>query len=325
VNRSEASRRKGSSGRERQPSNRQPAVGRGARTRTPQPGTPAEPKPSIKQPALMADAGHTPDEQASGEASWWGRLSLGAKALAGLITTVAVLAAVPGVTSYVTDHVQDLYGGSPLQVDANMKDSTLGLYWATGAVVNAPVETALGEIARQGGAPAGYSVQELLLENRRAVTLYVTAIEPVDIERRPPFAGTLFGYPPQGEQANISLRLRLDAARPVPLDQASGQPFFGAKHIDLIPSEVQIVDVQSEALHCYCTWRLRITYRYRGKAQTIVVPPANQPPFQMTAFVRPQGYRVQYVSDGSSEIKRIDCATAKSNCAMTKLPIPPAT
>lgn len=260
-------------------------------------------------------------DQAAHRTLRWTRIG----ALVALVGVLAAYAAVEPLRSYTVDWVQDRRGTPPLEVDVRVVETVYGRYWASETVVDVPSEAALDEIQRQGGALVGYSRQELTLQTRRDATLYVTGIEPVEIQRRPPLAGTLFAVQPQGELENSELRLRLDAVRPVLLDQDGERPFFVGKHISLGRGEIHVVNVQSETLRCFCTWRLQISYRYRGTTRTLLVPPAGSDPFRMTGPVRPENYGAQYVySFTENGVERFDCAATKKRCAETPVPDPPA-
>ncbi|WIX87779.1 hypothetical protein [Amycolatopsis sp. DG1A-15b] len=54
--------------------------------------------------------------------------------------------------------------------------------------------------------------------------------------------------------------------------------------------------IRAKTERCFCLWRVRIEYSYRGDKHTLVVPPPSRPP-----------HRVEYTM-------RIDCLAQPASC-----------
>ncbi|BEL06307.1 hypothetical protein Q0Z83_044980 [Actinoplanes sichuanensis] len=244
----------------------------------------------------------------------WQKLSNGTKALLALIGTTVVATAVPGVLPWVTDHVQDLAGSPIVEIQESFGSTNRGLSIAAGEAV-----TTEPAITDPRFVPAGFADTRLILEGNRSakVTVVDATVEVVD--RVPARRGTVYFIRPQGETDNTTVELNLDAPRPI-LTAAGGAPYFTGKHIDVGRGEVWVINVDARATKQEYAWRLHLYLRYRGEDREIVVPAADEPPFRMTAYVKPGEYRQQFVVADNGSIVRHDCATDQAACARTVLP-----
>ncbi|MFB9236288.1 hypothetical protein ACFFWC_12130 [Plantactinospora siamensis] len=249
----------------------------------------------------------------------WRQLSRGTRALVALLVTTAIAAAVPGAIPYVTDRAADLAGNPPLRVDVVAHGSTAGLYLASATARTDPAGSLRDAEGQPGWVPVGETEQVLTLEGRRSGTVAITALAVEMVDQRAPLTGTLIGMPAQGEKENTLLEMALDnpGSRPLGTD---GAPYFVAHHLELAKGELRVIRVTSWTNRCFCTWRLRLTYHYRGGDHSLVLPAADRPPFQMTAAAPAADYQVQYVPDKNFVLFRLDCRTHRSDCAKTHIP-----
>lgn len=247
----------------------------------------------------------------------WRRLSRGTRVLVALLATTAIAAAVPGAIPYVADRALDIFNNPALRVDVKTYGPTAGLYVASEKVHTEP-ELVVTGLVEPEWVSVGDSQQILTLEGRRAGSVAITGLVAEVIERRAPLVGTFVGGGAEGQVDNTLLELRLDDPQGVPLG-TDGAPYFAAHHLVLARGELHVIRVTSWTDKCYCTWRLRMTYHYRGADHTLLVPAPDRPPFQLTAAAPPTDYQVQYVLQGSSWT-RTDCRTDRARCAKAHLP-----
>jgi hypothetical protein len=247
----------------------------------------------------------------------WRRLSRGARALVALLATAALTAAVPDVLPYVSDRALDLVDNPPLRVEVVTNGSTAGLFQASERARDESVE-ALGRPVGPGWVPVADAEQVLTLEGRRSSAVAITGMAVEMVERRAPLTGTLYGVQSQGEKEDTTLEMPLDDPRVVPRG-TDGAPFFAAHHLELARGELHVIRIVSWTNQCFCTWRLRMTYHYRGADRTMLIPAADRPPLQLTAAVRPADYQVQYVWNYDGVVVRLDCRTQRAGCAKTNV------
>ncbi|WP_157746479.1 hypothetical protein [Micromonospora inositola] len=223
---------------------------------------------------------------------------------------------------YVSDGALDLVDNPPLRVDVRSNGSTAGLYLASDTARSEPAG-ALRNPGGPGWVPLGDSEQVLILEGRRSGTVAITGLVAEMVERRPPMTGTFFGIPAQGEQENTILEVRLDDPQGVPLGR-DGAPYFVAHHLELAKGELRVIRIRSWTNECFCSWRLRMTYHYRGADHILLLPAPDKAPFQTTAgAARPADYQVQYVWNSHGVLVRLDCRTNGTECAKTHVPSHP--
>jgi hypothetical protein len=71
--------------------------------------------------------------------------------------------------------------------------------------------------------------------------------------------------------------------------------------------------VRASTRKCFCMWRVRIEYSYRGDRRTVTLPPPESPPFRTTAW---GFHRVEYnmnTADGAAPA-RYDCVARPAAC-----------
>lgn len=266
----------------------------------------------------MSKKSRRPVKKPEKELSGWARLSKGTKALVALIGTTAVAAVVPGVLPWASDRVLDFFHRPIVEVTGDIGSSIHGLDLAASETVAiAPLDA--GSDPRF--IPAGYALTKLTVEGKRSAAVSILDAS-VEVEARlPPRRGTLFVIPPQGEGDNTLIDLDLDAPRPGLVTHDGRGPFFIGKHLTIDRGEVSVIAIESRATRHEYAWRLHLRLRYRGSDRELVVPPAGQPAYRMTAFVAPADYRRQFVWNANGEIVPHDCATAKTACAATTVPV----
>jgi hypothetical protein len=164
------------------------------------------------------------------------------------------------------------------------------------------------------GIPAGLAGERVVLRNRRATTIAVTDLRPVVEQRGAPLNGTLVTPGPIGGPTPVTiLEIDLDAPHPAPVDADAAPPrtpFFADHQIEVEPGAELPVQLTWVTKRCTCTWRVQLTYRYRGHERTVTIPAEDQPPLRMTAFTAP--YQLVYQYDYTT-VKRPD---PKTFCTM---------
>ncbi|MFI5892672.1 hypothetical protein ACIA5D_21435 [Actinoplanes sp. NPDC051513] len=249
--------------------------------------------------------------------SGWTELSKATKALVALVGTTAVAAVVPGVLPYVSDHTLDLFRSPIVDLRSEIGSSSLFLgQAATEVVATAPEDI----VADPRFVPAGYAGTRLTLEGRRSAPVSVLDMSVEIVERRPPRRGTLIYVQSQGEGDNTVVDVDLDAPRPLPVAAGGGGPYFTGKHITLGRGELWVINAQFRTTQHEYAWRLHLRLRYRGSDREVTVPPADRPPFRMTAFVAPGDYRQLFVWNKDGLLTGHDCAAEQAVCAATDLP-----
>ncbi|HWE88203.1 MAG TPA: hypothetical protein VG317_01915 [Pseudonocardiaceae bacterium] len=258
--------------------------------------------------------------------SWWRRVGRGPKWLIATIAPIIVATAVPGVAPWATDHIRDLLGQPPLSAISSAEPGLLaGSYWATNSILTAPYSDEIyTAIQNEGGVQIGTSGQLITLTSNRAGQIDIEQVTAVIEARQPPLAGTAFIAPPQGGGIGLTVQFHLDSGDQVPALVPSDpnypdknlKPYLAdGSYLYLEQGKSEPIAIQATTTTCYCQWRVRINYVYRGQAGQITVPPPGQRPFGTTAWA--SHYRVEYdtnVFHAGIPPARYDCVAEPARC-----------
>ena len=262
-------------------------------------------------------------QQTGGALSWWRNLGRGPKWLVVTMTPVIFAAAVPGILPWAADRTRDLFGEPPLSARGADDTSLIaGDFWATDAVLTDPLSfEILSMIKARDGAQMGMSGQQITLDSNRAGQIDIEKITAVVEQRRPPLAGTSFVSEPQGDAEALMIEFPLDSGAgveiPALVPDKSGDPAKAAAPY-LANGKIRYVEqgkpehlvIRASTTKCYCLWRVRIEYSYRGSPGTLVVPPPNEKPFATTAWT---AHKVQYEMNVTNQ-QRHDCVALPTTC-----------
>ncbi|QKV81324.1 hypothetical protein HUT10_22440 [Amycolatopsis sp. Hca4] len=228
--------------------------------------------------------------------------------------------AVPGVAPLVADRARDLFSDDVLSARGESRPDLLaGQYWATDAELTTPASAqVLDEVRRHTHAQLGTSGQQVTLESHRSARIDIENITAVVEERRSPLAGTAFVADPQGSGETALVEFRLDSGAGaeipalVPGDGAAlARPYLSDGKIRFVEQgKPEHLVIQAKTERCFCLWRVRIEYSYRGGKRTLVVPPVGQPAFATTAWGT---HNIEYIvrTDGA---RRYDCRATPASC-----------
>lgn len=255
--------------------------------------------------------------------AWWRGLGRAPKWLLATVTPLVLAVAVPGVAPLVADRTRDLFSGDVLTARAESYPGLVaGQYWATDAVITGPpTGQVLDEVRRHTSAQLGISGHQVTLESHRSGRIDIEKITAVVEERNKPLAGTAFVADPQGSEETALVEFRLDSGAGVeipaliPDDAAGARPYLTDGKIRFVEQgkpEHLIIRAKTET--CFCRWRVRIEYSYRGETSTIVMPPPGQPAFATTAW---GDHRVEYnmhSGDTAQTPARHDCRAQPASC-----------
>ncbi|WP_410668773.1 hypothetical protein [Amycolatopsis sp. cmx-4-68] len=259
--------------------------------------------------------------------AWWRGLGRAPKWLLATVMPLVLAVAVPGVAPLVADRTRDLFSGDVLTARAeSYPDLVAGQYWATDAVITEPATgpatgRVLDEVRRHTSAQLGVSGHQVTLESHRSGRIDIEKITAVVEERRLPLAGTAFVADPQGSEETALVEFRLDSGAGieipalVPSDTAGARPYLTDGKIRFVEQgKPEHLVIRAKTETCFCRWRVRIEYSYRGDQRTIVLPPPGQPAFATTAW----GYHaVEYnmhTGDASQTAQRHDCQAQPAAC-----------
>lgn len=251
--------------------------------------------------------------------AWWRGLGRAPKWLLATVTPLVLAVAVPGVAPLVADRARDLFSGDVLTVRGEPHPQLVaGQYWATDAVLTGPASgRVLDEVRQHTNAQLGTSGQQVTLESHRSGRIDIESITAVVEERREPLAGTAFVADPQGSEEAALVEFRLDSGAGleipalVPGDAAGARPYLADGKIRFVEQgKPEHLVIRAKTERCFCLWRVRIEYTYRGDKRTVVVPPAGQPPFATTAW---GPHRVEY-NMRTEGPERYDCQAQPASC-----------
>jgi hypothetical protein len=208
------------------------------------------------------------------------------------VTPLVLAVAVPGVAPLAIDRARDLFSDDVLSVRGDVHPELVaGQYWATDAVLDETASSGVLDLVRQHThAQLGTSGQQVTLESHRAGRVDIEGITAVVEERRKPLGGTAFVADPQGSEEAALVEFRLDSGAGaeipalVPGDAAGARPYLSDGKIRFVEQgKPEHLVIRAKTERCYCLWRVRIEYSYRGDKHTVVVPPAGQPALATTA------------------------------------------
>ncbi|MDQ7808325.1 hypothetical protein Q5425_31715 [Amycolatopsis sp. A133] len=251
--------------------------------------------------------------------AWWRGLGRAPKWLLATVTPLALAVAVPGVAPLVADRTRDLFSDEVLTARGESHPELVaGLYWATDAVLSAPASgQVFDEIRQHTNAQLGTSGHQVTLESHRAGRIDIETITAVVEERRLPLRGTAFVADPQGSEEAALVEFRLDsvAGREIPAlvpgDAPGGRLYLSDGKIRFVEQgKPEHLVIRAKTERCFCLWRVRIEYSYRGGKRTLVVPPAGQPAFATTAW-GPHDVEYNMRTDGA---QRYDCLARPASC-----------
>jgi hypothetical protein len=271
---------------------------------------------------LRAPKQQTPKR--AGALTWWHRIGKGPKWLAVTALPLLLAAVIPGAAPWVTDQTRDLFGQQPLTARGQAHpDVIAGQYWATEAMLTDPVSHEIyATIRNSGGVQMGTSGQRVTLESNRAARIDIDRITAVVEQRRAPLAGTAFIADPQGSAEGLLVEFHLDAGTEVPAlvaDQSGDPtkamlPYSGNGKIRYVEQgKPEHLVIRASTAKCYCQWRVRIEYSYRGTRGQLVVPPPGEPPFATTGWV---SHKIEYnmhTAEGGGP-QRHDCTQPAARC-----------
>ncbi|WP_410639365.1 hypothetical protein [Amycolatopsis sp. lyj-346] len=235
------------------------------------------------------------------------------------MTPLVLAVAVPGVAPLVADRTRDLFSDEVLSVRGdNHPELVAGQYWATDAVLTGPPSgPVLDEVRQHTHAQLGTSGQQVTLVSHRSGRIDIETITAVVEERRKPLEGTAFVADPQGSEETALVEFRLDSGAGVeipalvPDDAAGARPYLSDGKIRFVEQgKPEHLVIRAKTERCFCLWRVRIQYSYRGDRHTVVVPPAGQPAFATTAW---GPHRVEY-NMRTEGPQRYDCKTSPASC-----------
>ncbi|MEV7091411.1 hypothetical protein AB0M80_01080 [Amycolatopsis sp. NPDC051045] len=251
--------------------------------------------------------------------AWWRGLGRAPKWLLATVTPLVLAVAVPGVAPLVADRTRDLFDGEVLTARGeSYPDLVAGQYWATDAVLTGPASSQVfDEVRRHTSAQLGTSGHQVTLESHRAGRIDIETIAAVVEERRAPLAGTAFVADPQGSEETALVEFRLDsgAGREIPAlvpgDAAGARPYLSDGKIRFVEQgKPEHLVIRAKTERCFCLWRVRIEYSYRGDKRTLVVPPPGRPAFATTAW-GPHDVEYNMRTEGP---QRYDCRAQPATC-----------
>lgn len=257
--------------------------------------------------------------------AWWNKLGKVPKTLVATATPLVLAVAIPGVAPLTVDRAKDVFSDEVLTARGESYPGLVaGEYWATDAVLTGPVsDDVLAEMGKHTLAQLGTSGHQVTLESHRSGRIDIEKITAVVEERKAPLAGTAFIADPQGtgDAALIEFRLDSGAGSEIPA-LVPGEDPGGPTRPYLTDGKVRFVEqgktehlvIRAHTEKCFCRWRVRIEYSYRGSRRALVVPPPGQPAFATTAWGR---HDVEYnMHSGEPDIgpKRHDCRVQPATC-----------
>lgn len=251
--------------------------------------------------------------------AWWRGLGRAPKWLLATVTPLVLAVAVPGVAPFAIDRTRDLFSDDVLSVRGDSyPELVAGQYWATDAVLDSTASSrVLDEVRQHTHAQLGTSGQQVTLESHRAGRIDIETITAVVEERRKPLDGTAFVADPQGSEEAALVEFRLDSGAGVeipalvPGDSAGARPYLSDGKIRFVEQgKPEHLVIRAKTERCFCLWRVRIEYSYRGDKHTVVVPPAGQPAFATTAW---GPHRVEYTMRIEGP-QRHDCLAQPAAC-----------
>ncbi|MFJ9783576.1 hypothetical protein ACIRSS_28630 [Amycolatopsis sp. NPDC101161] len=266
-----------------------------------------------------------PAERPKRGPGWWHRLGKVPKALVATATPLVLAVAIPGVAPLAADRTRDVFSDEVLTAHGESYPSLVaGAYWATDAVLTVPSSyDVFDEMSRHTSAQLGTSGQQVTLESHRSGRIDLEKITAVVEERCTPLAGTAFVADPQGSGEAALIEFRLDAAAGteipalVPGDDPGGptRPYLTDGKVRFVEQgKTEHLVIRAHTEKCFCRWRVRIEYSYRGSRRSLVVPPSGQPAFATTAW---GPHDVEYnMHSGETGIgpKRHDCRAQPASC-----------
>jgi hypothetical protein len=261
--------------------------------------------------------------RASEARSLWRRLGKGPKWL--LVTAVPLLlaAVIPGGAPWIVDRTLDAFGQRPLDARGEAYPQIMaGQYWATDEILTDPVSYDIMALIQSRGAQMGTSGHRITLESNRAGRIDVDKVTAVVEQRRAPLAGTAFIADPQGDSEALLIEFNLDLGSEIPA-QLKGESNsserkatpYGAngkiRYVELGKPEHLLISAFTTK--CYCQWRVRVDYSYRGSRGHLIVPPPSERSFVSTAWV---DHKVEYnMNSAESGIpQRHDCLAGPIIC-----------
>jgi hypothetical protein len=258
--------------------------------------------------------------------SWWRNLGRGPKWLVVTLTPLIFATAIPGIVPWAADRMRDLFGEQPLTARGeDYPELIAGQYWATDDVLTEPLANfnGLTTVREHVSAQMGVSGQQITLTSNRAGQIDIVKITAVVEQRRPPLAGTAFIADPQGEADVGLIEFHLDSGAEIPalVPDESDDPVKAATPY-LANGKIRYVEqgkpdhlvIRAFTKQCYCQWRVRIEYSYRGSRGQLVVPPPGEKPFATTAWTT---HKVEYnmnYADADGAPQRHDCVMTPASC-----------
>jgi hypothetical protein len=251
--------------------------------------------------------------------AWWRGLGRAPKWLLATVTPLVLAVAVPGVAPLAADRARDLFSDEVLSARGeSYPELVAGQYWATDAVLGQPASSrVLDEVRQHTHAQLGTSGQQVTLESHRSGRIDLETITAVVEERRKPLGGTAFVADPQGSEETALVEFRLDSGAGteipalVPGDGGVARPYLSDGKIRFVEQgKPEHLVIRAKTERCFCLWRVRIEYSYRGGKHTLVVPPAGQPAFATTAW-GPHEVEYNMRVEGA---QRYDCVAQPETC-----------
>jgi len=213
--------------------------------------------------------------------------------VAGLVVSALVAFLIPQLAPGWLDSAKDAAGSPVLAVTVEDDPSNLvGNTWSAPRDSGRPPVDPQGQwtvyppdwYRAQGALRAGASGHRIVVENRRSVPVELLDLRPVVVERRPPLSGALYWMPPQGEVADVRLRIDLDVTSPVVQELNETTPYFASRHQQLAKGERVVFRVVAESARCHCRWRLAAEYQDSDGPHTLTIPAEDAPPLETTAY-----------------------------------------
>ncbi|WP_235079549.1 hypothetical protein [Amycolatopsis orientalis] len=245
----------------------------------------------------------------------------GPKRIVAAVATLLLAAVVPWAAPWLVDRGKDVFGGEPVTASSHdFPDVVAGRYWATAATITGQPESVGFEIFQREGAQLGVSGHEIALTSNRSGRIDLVRITAVVEQRLAPLSGTAYVQDPQGTAEEPIMDFHLDSGDDVPAlvagpdpDRAS-RPYLADGKLQYLESGQTLHLILRGSTHrCFCTWRVRIEYSYRGDRRTLTLPPPGSPGFKTTAW---GFHRVEYnqnTADGGGA-KRFDCTSEPAKC-----------
>ncbi|MGH3862255.1 hypothetical protein [Actinokineospora sp.] len=281
-------------------------------------------KRRVTREAAPKDARRKPE--AGPALSWWRNLGRGPKWLAATMTPLILTVAIPGIAPWAVDRTRDLFGEQKLAASGENYPSLIaGAYWATDFVVTEPISTFdYKAVVDRDGAQMGTSGHKVTLISNRAGQIAIEKVTAVVEHRRPPLAGTAFIADPQGvgDVAQFDFQLDSFIGGEIPAlvrDESADPtkpmaPYLANGKIRYVEEgKPEHLMIRASTTKCYCQWRVRIEYSYRGGRAQVIVPPPSAKPFTTTAW---SNHQIEYNmhSGDTGTAARHDCTTQPSTC-----------